>query len=280
MSMYDYTPQAFAGWTNFGFTSNIDAINEGFNYGIKALYDVHDIFYTKSNISCMHYNETVYPLTLRDNYMDLWNDKLPLLTELFYVNKSVFGFFLGDEIMWNGISPQQITIAARTIKQNFSSAIIYRNAATTPVETGRYCCTKYFDFTHISPYLDWFSIDMYHFNGPNESFVDSVKQFYEKYVFTKMNLTYQYGLTVPGSFGSDQNNECNETRYDEMCSVDAKNFYEWGLNDDRIIGINPWHWGFCPSCVGHFEDEIGTQNLTLTQQAWKEYGKDIITSMS
>lgn len=225
----------------------------------------------------MHYNETVYPLTLRPNYMEEWMNKLPLITELFYVNKSVFGFILGDEIMWNGISPEQVTIAARTIRGNFSTAIIYRNAATTPVETGRYCCTKYFNHTQISPYLDWFSIDMYHFNGPNQSFVDSVKAFYNQYVFPKMNLTYQYGLTVPGSFSSVQNSECDHSCYDQMCSLDAETFYNWGMNDERIIGLDPWHWGYCPNCVGRYDDEIGTQNTTLTKQAWQKYGKDIIS---
>ena len=64
---------------------------------------------------------------------------------------------------------------------------------------------------------------MYHYNGPNQSFVDSVKQFYEQYVFPKMNLAYQCVLTVPGAFSSAQNNDCNQTCYDKMCCLDHYN---------------------------------------------------------
>merc|ERR1712154_486941 len=98
------------------------------------------------------------------------------------------------------------------------------------------------NYTQISKYLDWFSIDLYHHNGTAVDFVnETVKPFYEEYVFPKMDLTKQYALCVPGSYSSTYNDQCDQQCYDEMCSVDANNFYKWAVNDGRIIGLYPWH---------------------------------------
>ena len=118
---------------------------------------------------------------------------------------------------------------------------------------------------------------MYHFNGVDNGFVSDVESFYESYIFPKMNTSYQYGLFVPGSFGSTYNSACNKTCYDQFCAVDATNFYNIAKNDSRIIGIAAWHWLYDPGCI-QFTDEIGTKYLNITKQTWQQIGKQIVSN--
>jgi hypothetical protein len=45
------------------------------------------------------------------------------------------------------------------------------------------------NFTVVDPAINFFSIDMYHFDGKNAGapFVSTVKAFYEQYVYTKLH---------------------------------------------------------------------------------------------
>ena len=96
-------------------------------------------------------------------------------------------------------------------------------------------------------------------------------------MYPALDLSHQYALTVPGSFASDYNTNCNESCYDEMCALDANNFYQWALKDERIIGINPWHWEYCKGCIS-FKDEIGTSQLNVSKETWRSIGEKIIES--
>lgn len=104
--------------------------------------------------------------------------------------------------------------------------------------------------------LDWFSIDMYHTDGPEPGWVDShVRKFYEQQIYP--NLTgHQKALLVPGAFGSNVNRYpngtyvCNNTCYDEMCALDAAEFYQWAKEDPRIVAIAPWNYNGCVDCNG------------------------------
>ena len=118
---------------------------------------------------------------------------------------------------------------------------------------------------------------MYHFNGVENGFADTVESWYESYVFPKMNTSYQYGLYVPGSFASAYNTVCNETCYDQFCAIDATNFYNLAKNDSRIIGLAVWHWLYMPNCIPA-HDEIGTKYLNISKQTWKQIGKEIIAN--
>ena len=117
---------------------------------------------------------------------------------------------------------------------------------------------------------------MYHWDGPNITWVDYIKSWYEDYVFPKMDLSYQKAMTVPGSFGSEYNDECDMSCYDNQCNEDAINYYFWALEDERLIGLYPWHWqSKYPKQPPNNPNEIGTMNLTLTLQTWKEIGLSI-----
>ena len=220
-------------------------IEIGNSLGINHLYNVTDIFFEfDRSINC-HKNATnngtyVNPYILSPNYETNWQNMLPIFNELYYINESIFGFFIGDELISHGTveMPSYINTAAKTIRESFNDSIIYMNGGHSPISKQRNTCGPV-NFTKISPYLDWFSIDMYHTDHPNATYVDSIKLFYEQYVFPAMDLSYQSALAIPGSFTSDKNDQCDYQCYDELCNEDAINFYFWGINDERIIGLYP-----------------------------------------
>eukprot|EP01084_Bolivina_argentea_P119618 212076_1 len=274
MSFWEYDPNDFAGWCNFAVSANTTQIKIGQSLNISHLWNIEGFFFEGSGKICnTTYGGTLNPLILKSNYKAIWDQYYPTIHELYYVNKSIFGFFMGDELVWNGLDPVSLNTAVEFIRNNISDAIIYTNAATPPVQNDVDGCGHKMNYNQISSYLDWFSIDMYHFNGQETTFVDSVKTFYEKYVFPKMNLNKQYALCVPGSFTSTQNKQCNAQCYDQMCEMDAWNFYNWTVSDERIIGLYPWHWKNDDIPV---PDELGTKGMNLTKAAWNEIGKKII----
>jgi hypothetical protein len=59
-----------------------------------------------------------------------------------------------------------------------------------------------FNFTHVDPHIDWFSIDMYHLDigTAGTAFVSSVHSFYETYVFPKMSAN-QLGMYTACAVG-------------------------------------------------------------------------------
>eukprot|EP01084_Bolivina_argentea_P074754 135584_1 len=272
MSFWEYDPYAFAGWTNFAVSSSLEEIAIGYSFGINHLYNVEHVFFeTVANITCKGTN----PLVLKPNYTEEWNNLLPTLNELYYVNKSIFGFFLGDELISHGTTnmPQNINTVAMTVRHSFNDSIIYTNGGHRPVVRGYNECGNY-TWNKLSEYLDWFSIDLYHFDGVvNVTWVDYVQWYYQQYVFPKMC----FPLVVPGAFGSLYNNQSTLSEEDEADNEDAINFYFWALNDSRIIGIYPWHWNSSyPNKPPTKPCEIGTQNLTLTQSTYKQIGEAII----
>eukprot|EP00045_Choanoeca_perplexa_P006221 m.52719 g.52719 ORF g.52719 m.52719 type:complete len:183 (-) comp13521_c0_seq11:13-561(-) len=122
--------------------------------------------------------------------------------------------------------------------------------------------------------LSWLSIDAYHMSGPDNTFVSRVVQgFYNAHLFPKL-ASNQSAMLVPGSFSSDYNPSCNHSCYDEMCALDATNFYSWAKNDSRVVGMAPWHWGDCSGCDS-FKDEIGTARTVKTKAMWAHIGHEI-----
>ena len=59
--------------------------------------------------------------------------------------------------------------------------------------------------------LDWFSTDIYHFDGIVDGWVNNtVRAFHEAHLFPLLG-EHQFAALVPGSFGSDVNHYPNGT---------------------------------------------------------------------
>ena len=159
------------------------------------------------------------------------------------------------------------------VRQSFPNAEIYNNEAVPVLSQGVNLFGDAVDYT-VPSSLSLFSIDLYHFDGPDPAFVSSqVQAFYTEYVYPLLSPG-QLAMLVPGSYGSLTNPACNLTCYDAMCTVDAWNFIAWANSDPMIAGLAVWNWSGCPGCV-QIHDEIGTVMLNSTATAWMQIGAAI-----
>eukprot|EP01046_Picozoa_sp_COSAG06_P013804 COSAG06_NODE_841_length_11989_cov_4.537763_16_plen_456_part_00 len=231
---------------------------------------------------------------LRPDVASSWAAVEQVAAELL-ANSSIVGFNLGDELVWNCLPPDELHHAVDLIRKSFprGQAIIWYNEATPVLSDGISQCNRT-AAQPMQPYtipsgLDWFSIDMYHTDGPQQGWVTShVRKFYQEQIYP--NLTAgQRALLVPGAFGSNVNRYpngswvCNNTCYDEMCALDAAEYYSWAKEDPRVVAIAPWNYNGCPSCNGSkwtpphtcCMNELGAKVQPRTLAAYERIGLEI-----
>jgi beta-galactosidase len=246
--------------------------------GQKTLLLVYDAFFMS----------VPNQIILRPDWSSSWEalatQAAPLVT-----SGVLYGFNLGDELVWNCLDPVNLTIAANAVRSSFptsSGAILWYNEATPPLQSDiDGCGHKNLNFS-IPLALDIFSTDLYHMNGPVIGWVEStVKSFYETYIYPRLSSS-QKVMLVPGSFGSTANvypngsYVCDQHCYDLMCALDANDFYTWAQADPRVVAIMPWNWEGCPGCKECCKDELGTNVQPLATAAWSAIGQKIISSLS
>jgi hypothetical protein len=154
-------PAEMQGFTNLAFADNASQALEQRRHGIHAL--------VKSHKFCLNYT-TRWHLTLlpdcRERLAAVSLTFLPLLQ-----NGTVLGFFLGDELLWNGLTFSSLQAYVQLMRAAFPPpAILYYNEAwpsllPTPAGIAQYVG----DIGHLPDKqllqfvpreLDWFSVDI------------------------------------------------------------------------------------------------------------------------
>lgn len=246
-------------------------------YGVPSLLLVYDAFFRGAP------NRMVLSPTWQADWAALSAAAAP-----FVANKTLLGFNLGDELVWNCLAPANLTVAANAVRAAFprgTATLWYNEAAITGFfsHNGQDSCGNTVTDYAIPPALDLFSVDIYHMDGEVDGWVDTwVRGYYEKWIYPNMTAD-QHAILVPGSFGSDVNHfpngtyVCNRSCYEAMCSHDAADFVSWAASDDLVAGIFPWNWAGCPTCNGsHWTpphtccmDELGTAVLPGLAATWQ-----------
>ena len=117
---------------------------------------------------------------------------------------AIFGLCLGDELVWNGLPPEDLELVAAAIRAEFPGAVLWLNEARPPVKSGLTQFVRHLkDGFEFPRSIDWVSVDSYHFT-PNPEHVAETRRFYNRYVYPKL-LPNQSAVLVPGSFASDHN---------------------------------------------------------------------------
>jgi len=268
LGWYGYDLNNMVGWTNIAHSNNISLLIENSNNGINQLFEITEL-----------YTNNFDGLILKSSWKNMINDNIKLFNNLFY-NKTIFGFFMGDELMWNGLPYSNLTSASNYLRKIYPDSFIWENEAAYALkcnETYSRCFDKNNNTIKITngipPGLTAISTDIYHMT-PDSNFVSYVKDFYNKWIYPKLHNN-QKVFTVPGSFASNYNSKCDYDCYDTMCAWDALQYYNWALEDDLVIGINPWNWFNCSGCI-KYKDEIGTSYMDITKKIWKTIGELIL----
>ena len=120
--------------------------------------------------------QSLFPglFTATPDFKTKWLPAVPELAALL-ANETIFGFALGDELVWGGVRPAHLVEYANTVRAAFprgttgTGAVIWSNEAC--FFSGPRAGWKNAKKQDVSDYtipaaLDWFSIDQYHMNGP------------------------------------------------------------------------------------------------------------------
>ena len=272
-----------APYSNLYQASSLDDAAAAHAAGMRSLLLVFDAFFVSAPNA----------LVLRSDYAARWAAMAAAARGPLAAGW-LLGFNLGDELVWNCLSPTNLTVAADTVRATFprGAAIIWYNEATPPLEHDIDSCGHTKLGYSIPPSLDWFSTDIYHVDGIVAGWVASnVRSFFETKIYPRL-AAGQLVMLVPGSFGSDVNHYpngtyvCDRACYDRMCAFDASDFFAWASTDPLVVAIMPWNWQGCPSCNGSrwtppntcCMDELGTDVQPLSTAAWAGIGAKIIAA--
>jgi hypothetical protein len=228
-----------------------------------------------------------------------WRQTLQNLAPLYgemLRNGTIVGFFLGDELMWNGFAYRDLVQWSNELRKMFPSAFLWENEAypsyscdpakPLPTKCVAYgpCCSIYGEPTlpllGIPPALNATSVDIYAWTPKaNKDLVHGrIKSYYAAYLKPRLHPT-QTLFVVPGADSSTHNSECDLACYDAECARNAFEFLAWMQSDATIGGCIPWTWRSCGAgCVAP-EDERGASTMNKTKAAWREVGR-IIMNMS
>eukprot|EP00045_Choanoeca_perplexa_P004108 m.35534 g.35534 ORF g.35534 m.35534 type:complete len:276 (+) comp12400_c0_seq3:58-885(+) len=203
--------------------ANVTQLRQAKTNGLSNLYYAFWFFYDPL--------PTGY--VLRDDWQHRWAT-IESDVSAMYHDGTIEGFFLGDELVYNGLNLSSLAFVSNFLRERYTNATIWYNEAQPPVTTGK----DRFGVVHnysVPASLSWLSVDKYHEDGANKSWVELVvKPFYDNYVFPRLAPNQSVAI-VPGAFSSDNNPGCNRSCYDTMCATDATSFYNWARCSARTI---------------------------------------------
>jgi hypothetical protein len=160
------------------------------------------------------------------------------------------GIFLGDEVCCGGIPVSDLQVVASYVKGriNHTGAFLYVNECEdTFAGLGGNLNQKgiaYAGYIHganaLPAAIDYVSADIYTPNEATESV--AAKAVYERLIYPTLH-PHQRVWLVPGLFG-DVNT--SQGVMEEILVQKLAGYWNWSLADDRIAGLNPWHWTTWP----------------------------------
>lgn len=266
-----------SGFTNLQFANTAaQAVDQG-RHGIRALIKSH---------------HTALNLTTRWHWQ-LWPDyearieALKPELEPLLRNGSLLGFFLGDELLFNGLSFVDLQAYSRAMRVAFPTAILYVNEAwpslvPTMPGAGQFVGTLGAIpdaqlLRHVPPELDWWSVDIY----PDWFSPSALPMFYHSFLRPKMSANQSFVL-VPPFYGEGSTTksgsvaDCDDADCDRAMARWADFCITWiqGGDDDavRIVGVMPYHW----ASLGNGTRARGGKELPTARERWEEFGRAVV----
>ena len=245
MSFYDFDPNNQHGWS-YGVSSSIYDIQQAYNkYRMQSMFHLPDVGGNISDCSTSKY----YPIFYRSPTAGVcpkWSSNLNYWIsqiEPFIDNKTINGYFIGDELCCHGLNYTYFKSIVTSIRESIGNKpIIMANECV-----GTFNSNHNYKWTEIPDGLNYISADYYDMgNGTNEYIF--IKNLYQKYIFpllkTAENNKYGFDqkcVFVPGVFAC--NSSINEMNINsENIIITLNDMFEWGKSEDRIAGFNPWHF--------------------------------------
>ena len=189
--------------------------------------------------------------TLRKDWAVRWANRSSAVYKAQLEAGDLMGFFMGDELISNGLPYDDLVVATNAVKASFPNATVYFNAGRGSIN----------DFPGepqwtgpVPESVDWISFDMY----PDIWTVGGVHDFYRSFVFPRMNARQRAVLVPPAYLGGGMNavggddggrpgfnltrtiQDCGGSDCDAEMMMWAKWLFSWACTDSRFVGILPY----------------------------------------
>ena len=186
ITFWDYEPLDYDGSVNLFFSKDISEINEAAKLGIFNMLRLDEVF----TYHIKHKGRE--GRALRKDYLQAWKTCADLVKPL-VANNSLQGFSIGDELIWQGLSLDDLQKIASAVKKTFPDIIVYYNDARKPITHKENLFGDRIEFDKFPKTIDWVSFDYY------ASEAELVRDWYEKHLYPMM-WPHQRAFVVPGSF--------------------------------------------------------------------------------
>eukprot|EP00656_Telonema_subtile_P019946 TRINITY_DN21139_c0_g1_i1.p1 TRINITY_DN21139_c0_g1~~TRINITY_DN21139_c0_g1_i1.p1 ORF type:complete len:271 (+),score=51.57 TRINITY_DN21139_c0_g1_i1:181-993(+) len=124
---------------------------------------------------------TLKGLTLRPDAMHRWETLAQSVAPL--VDRGVIsGFFLGDELIWNNITWDQLNATAAAVKNSFPSCFLWYNEGGAPLYALKNKNHFRVQYPYVPEAVDFVSVDDYN----NMTLLKGPVWFYNKFLFRKL----------------------------------------------------------------------------------------------
>ena len=183
---------------------------------------------------------------------------------------AIKGIFLGDEPCCNGVPVAEVAAVADFVKArvNHTPAFLYLNECqrtfvgddgpgTPALPAGSVMKT-------VPRSIDYISADIY--NAPGKGAARTRKA-YESLLYPAMAPSQRVFL-VPGLFGDTTT---PRAQMDQILLDKLSSFWSWALDDERVAGLNPWHYTTEASL--HNPYTLGAREFPRLRQELETIGK-------
>ena len=275
-----FLPTEQSDFVTFGSANDLAVLAEGANLGLRSFFRTQNYL-----VNDTHWDKAAHQgKTLFADYRARWRVLVPTLRP-WVLNRTISGFFIGDELVWGGLRFADLVAMANMVAETdwgtvagkpAAPPILYYNEAAGPIARNVNCFNDTANYTHVPAAIDWVSLDFY---NPPADFVK--KEFYELHLYPLMRRPAQRALVVPDASAS-AHLKPNATGSRSGWAVPdmvarAREYFAWVATDvsGRMIGVNPWHyrgvrWG------GDRDDwELGVRDVPALKTIWSAIGARI-----
>lgn len=232
-------------WTSLCSSSSLKEIREAAEqFSLPCMYEAADVFFQPMSVV----NASLKGMSLRADAAARWANVSEQLTP-FVSNATVVGIMLGDELVWNNITWDELVFVSNIVRASYPRAtegsypFIYYNEGYVLV-SGRNMNGFKSPYPYLPTAIDIWSLDDYLSQA-------RAQYLYMHELYPRMNTTTQRVMTVPLTSGNPTSPTCNLTCLDAYVLNETIAYWSWAQSDPLVVGINMFHLStYGPTDVG------------------------------
>lgn len=244
-------------WSNVGQSSSLAELFAYHNLtGRPSLLELESVFFS-----------TMPPplkgLTMRSDAFDRWQQTAVAVAPAVQAGV-VHGFMLGDELVWNNISWEQLNASAAAVKESFPSCFIFYNEGGAPLYEGRNINHFPAPYPHVPEAIDFVSSDDYGDMSQDKN----TRWFYNKFLYPKL-LPHQRVVLIPPTYNITCCASSLLTDVDSCLMKQMRLYLDWADDDALVAGSDVFHWS-------SYGQDLGLVSLPLTMACYMQLAQQLI----